>query len=290
MYAFTRRLNLSTFLSTALLLSLQAQGATAPYQDTFDGYPSGATPSGFASSASGLNTMSSWSVAQQPNGGVYRNSLYTNQGSTSTGISITNLSGMNFTFSTAFTLGGFFTTSGFYNCSVGIFGFASSVSSVVSGYSVSYETFTANYPYAQPGDLSLSGVETYLPGSGSNLPLSTGVTYTMTLSGVYITNGLLLTATLSDGTNTISQSGLDSTPATGTYFGYYSGASASVQRGISTSVAFDDFSIAVPEPKTITWLFLAGLGLVARTLRRNRARAERASNQAMQRTAGRSAF
>ncbi|MDQ6911561.1 MAG: PEP-CTERM sorting domain-containing protein [Verrucomicrobiota bacterium] len=274
MKTFTDRLNLGVFFLTTLLLTLPLQGATVPYQDSFDSYPNGATPSGFTNNASGLNTMSSWSVAQQSNGGVYFNNLYTNQGNTTTGISITNLSGMDFTFSTTFTLGGFFTTSGFYNCSVGIFGFASSPSSTVSGYSVSYETFTANYPYAQPGDLSLGGVETHLPGSGSNLPLSTSVTYTMTLSGVYTTNGLLLTASLSDGTNTISQSGLDSTPATGTYFGYYSGASASVQRGISTSIAFDNFSVNVPEPKTISSLLIAGLGLLATKLRRSRPRAD----------------
>lgn len=258
--------------AAVLPLSPSAQGATAPYSDDFDSYAPGATPSGFTSNASGLNTMSTWSVAQGPNGGVYNNILNTNQGSTASGISITNLNGMNFSLLSTFTLGGFFTTSGFYRCSVGLFALAATPSSV-SGYSVSYDTFAANDPSAQPGHLSIFGVETYFPPSGTSVPVSTGATYTMTLSGVYTTNGLLLTATLSDGTNSISQSGLDSTSATGTYFGYYNGASASVQRGISTSVAFDNFSVTVPEPKTITCLTLAGLSIVGRLLRRTRRRA-----------------
>ena len=259
-------------------LMLTLGGATVgavptPYFENFDGYANGAAPSGFVTTTAGLNATGVWGVAHDGMNGRYGSTLSGNQGSTSAAIEITNLGGSGFVFSSTFVLGTPFTTSGFYDCQISISAFAGSAAlhKDISGYRVTYETFSMNAPFVTPGSLSLAGVETQLPGSGSTVPVVAGTTYTISLSGVYTASGLMLTATLTDGINTVTRSGFDSTPASGTFFGYTNRASASTIRSISSPVQFDNLAI-VPEPSTVACLLVGAFIGATAVHRRGRSR------------------
>ena len=196
----------------------------------------------------GVFYTSVWNI-QNPTGsaGVYRNNASGDLVSTSAALEVTNLAQSGFVLSTTFVVnsyGSFAQT--FTDIHVGLNALASSSNLLGSGYQLSYELLDHGY-FTPTGALQLAGAV-----SPDTLPVVTGATYTMTLTGTYSPAGLLLTGTLSDGSNTISVTSSQATPQQGTYFGYYDFASGLFNQGAYVTVDYDNFSISGGEPNLIS--------------------------------------
>lgn len=98
------------------------------------------------------------------------------------------------------------------------------------------------------------GTETIATGS-LGAELNTSDTYSVSAEIVDTGSALELSFTVSDGSNTQSISGTDTTPLAGTYFGYRNRGSGLIEG------AADNFSAVVPEPGSVS-LVLVGLGLM----------------------------
>jgi beta-glucanase (GH16 family) len=96
--------------------------------------------------------------------------------------------------------------------------------------------------FLEYGNTTTSGLTT---GTATNLgvALSTGTTYTFTLTGTYIGTDLDLQFTVTDGTHTASVAGTDTNPFSGFRFGYQFNVNTTAG---SLTVDMDDFSVDVP--------------------------------------------
>jgi hypothetical protein len=83
----------------------------------------------------------------------------------------------------------------------------------------------------------------------------------MTLAGVYSAAGLTLTGTITDGSDILSISAVESSVRAGNYFGYYDELTGSTRTSSDMIVRYDNFSVAVPEPG-VAALLIAGLTII----------------------------
>lgn len=252
------------FISAALCgIALAVQ---VPYSDNFDSYATGSTPANFTT---GLNTLgnlfnvSSWSVNNATGtSGSYGNSLSGQEGESSAGITVDNLDHADFVLSTTLVIAGSGMVSppSLIDTRVGLGALGSGPNFPDSGYQLSYEVEYNGSDFGlHAGRLTIYEANQAIGGSSVLMPLPvvTGIVYTMTLTGTYTTTGLLLTGTISDGTSSISGTALDATPQTGNYFGYYDFAAGQVNKSVSLGVSYDNFSISVPERRTVSLLVCA---------------------------------
>lgn len=247
------------------LLAPITSAVQAPFHEDFDSYSTGATPGDFASGFTGPGTsaFSTWDVQNQGGaGGVYRNALGGWNTQSAAVLSVTNLQQVDFTLTTTFVINAY--SGGISNVTdirAGLSALGTGVNSPSSGYQLSYSVLYLG-PSLASGALTLNeGGNPMTFGYSGTVPVVTGVTYTMTLTGTYIGSGLQLLGTLSDGNVTLSTTVLDSTPQAGSYFGYYNLAQGSVNRSASMNVSYDNFGISIPEPRSI-YLLLSVLVLV----------------------------
>ncbi len=253
-----------------VLLHSKGSAATVPYQDDFDSYASGSSPSNFVTSFGGVNNFHSlWQVDNASGAsGSYRNSVYGNRVQSSAVIDVTNLDRVDFTLSSTFVIQSYQVALGLDDIRVGLEALGLGPSFIGSGYQLSYEAFGAGYLSGQTGSLHIYEGDNQLNFAGGYLPVLLGNTYTMTLNGVYSVAGLILTGTLTDGSNTISATTISAAPESGTYFGYYNLAQGTSSQSAGVSVAYDNFSIiSVPEPSSVV-LLTVGLVFVGFYMRR----------------------
>jgi hypothetical protein len=178
----------------------------------------------------------------------------------SAAVNVTNLAQSDFLLSTTFVLNGYSSPqSSLVNIRVGLGAFASNGDFFMSGYQLSYQLANNGSSISPVGTLGLYRNNFSFGGSGfTALPVSLGTTYTMTLMGNYLPNGLQIFATLSDGTSSLSFTTNEPNPLQGMGFGYYDYASGQVNHAVYADVSYDNFSITVPEP-SIVWLFTLGV-------------------------------
>lgn len=107
--------------------------------------------------------------------------------------------------------------------------------------------------------------------SAASLTVSTSASYTMSLAAAYSGGSVTLIGTLSDGTNTITVNGTDTTPLTGSNFGLLTKARCDNGAGgnnVGADIDFDNVQLtAVPEP---TACALLAMGLIFVSKRRHR--------------------
>lgn len=244
-------------LAVCVILPARALALAAPFQENFDGYANGAPPNNFVTAVNPgiFPGQASFSI-KNPDGanGEYQHVLFGHNVNASAAISVTNLNHVDFTLSTTFILGTPILAS-LNDISVGLGALGVTPDFSVSGYHLSYATFSNQLP---SGSLSIVRGGTYIAVNFNTLPVVIGATYTLTLQGTYGPTGLNLTGTVSNGAATLSVSGFDSNPFQGTYFGYYDTASGTVQTSVRSDVRYDNFSLSVPEPSA---LLLAVLGI-----------------------------
>lgn len=239
-----------------------ASAVQAPYQDNFDSYSTGAMPNNFVTGLSGAGTpFSQWDV-QNPavTAGVYRNLLSGPQARSSAAISVTNLQQVDFILSTTFVINsyGLVSPPSLADIRVGLGALGSGANFPTTGYQLSYEVLDIGNNSSTNGALQIYEADQLIGGFPfTTLSVATGIAYTMTLIGTHSTSGLLLTGTLSDGSTSIMVTAADSTPQTGTYFGYYNLAQGQVNRSANLNVSYDNFSIVVPEPRTVSFVVCA---------------------------------
>ena len=249
-----------------VITSAAAFAVDAPYSDNFDSYANGSSPNNFVTQTTGGGVVwgAGWNV-QNPSGtaGAYSSSIFGDFANSSSAMSIANLSQTDFMLTTTFVVNSFSAQPGsLHIIRVGLGALGSASGFANSGYALTYEILSSGAAEPPAGSLALfssqgGGV------SNTNLPVSLGTTYSMSLIGTYSGSGLLLTGTLSDGNNSISASSLMSNPEQGTQFGYYGFAAGQTNRAVSVNVSYDNFNIAVPEPQILSLLVItfAALGI-----------------------------
>ena len=100
------------------------------------------------------------------------------------------------------------------------------------------------------------------------VPVAVDQAYTMTIDGVFVTSGLNLTATISDGTNSATASISGSTAFSGQYFGFRNFVFDLDNNNTASSmtVRFDNLTI-IPEPASLGLISLGGLAALRRRRR-----------------------
>lgn len=197
--------------------------------------------------------------------------MYTNVASghntgSSAAVNITNLDHVDFRLSTNFVLGGYFAANSISvrdgsisSIFVGPRFHHNRLSSILSGLRSRIRGRSEERSFnARTGGRRVLGSTNF---SGS-LPVSPVLTYMMALTGVYSAAGLTLTGTLSNDTDTLLVSGVDSSLLTGTYFGYQDELGGSTQTSSPMLVSYDNFSISVPEPDVAALLMLGASALL----------------------------
>jgi hypothetical protein len=258
-----KRLIFGMGVVAGILSATTVLAVEVPYADNFDSYSAGSMPDNFTTQTTGSGSYySGWSI-DNPSGtaGAYRNTAIGDFMQTSAAVDVTNLAQSDFLLSTTFVVadyGSFSST--FKDINVGLNALASGSTLVSTGYQLSYELLDHDYSTSATGALQIAdpgdGIET---GPSVTLPVVVGATYTMTLRGSYLPNGLLLTGILSDGSNSVSVTLNDGTPEQGSYFGYHDEASGLFNQGSYVDIDYDNFSVSVPEPRTLWFL---GVGIV----------------------------
>jgi hypothetical protein len=244
------------FVATAAALAVDA-----PYSDNFDSYPTNSMPNNFSTHTSGAGVIpvsSQWSVEN----GAYRNTAYADFVETSAAVNVTNLAQSNFILSTSFVLNSYGSSlSPLVDVHVGLGALASGPDFSSSGYSLGYELVDRGNPFSSDGALQFYEADNLLAQLAFiTLPVATGTAYTMTLMGTYSSAGLLLTGILNNGSSSIFVTITDPTPQLGSYFGYHDAASGLFYHAAGVGVSYDDLSITVPEPQTLSLLSIALLG------------------------------
>lgn len=110
------------------------------------------------------------------------------------------------------------------------------------------------------------GTATYV---GTTITPQTGVSYTLTLRGVYNSaTNISIFGSISDGTNTLTASVTDSSALTGSNFGMRTAIAANTSGTTTETISYTGFSLeGIPEPTAPT-LALATIGFLS--LRRKR--------------------
>ncbi|MEM6394066.1 MAG: hypothetical protein AAF797_14970 [Planctomycetota bacterium] len=100
--------------------------------------------------------------------------------------------------------------------------------------------------------------------STGSLAVSTSADYSFAFSIEIVGGSAEITASITDGVNTINVSGTDTTPLTGDFFGYRTEIAGSGNT-VSADLDFDNYAInAIPEPASLTLLACAGCCLTLR--------------------------
>lgn len=258
-----RGVRYASALLVCLILSWQsaiAAAVTVPYSDNFQTSTVGTTPANW--NAAGAT----WEIANNGTANVYQatqsaaSAFYSDLQFSDLGSATTP---KNFSMSTSFVITD--PTSFAGNEYVGFAALATTaglgsyyLADVQGSGAIRLITLGGtNSDYSTSGSASL----------GTNL--MTGVTYTLTLQGIYTGSTLNMTFTVSDATHTASVTGTDATPwttASGSYFGYRLNNSAPA--GDTLQVQFDNFSM-VPEPSALAMLALGGVLILAGKRRLN---------------------
>jgi hypothetical protein len=249
---------------------LGSHAAVIPYTNDFSG---AGNNTAFPNSG---GAGSSWALS---GGALVNTSSGTTTASTSS-IQLTNLDSKDFTITTQFTVTSGATVPGqpSEGNSVGFGAFGATAHFAGSGVSTAY--YLADFTVASTnnegnlrilslgntaGFSSINGLADANPGT-SGIAIDLNTTYTLKLTGVYSSGTLNMTFSLFDasGLNQIGTSATasDSSPLTGTYFGYR-------DRTITAQTTnFDNYSV-IPEPG-VTGLLLGGFGLAIALRRKSR--------------------
>ena len=248
-------------------------GATAPYSNDFSGTGSN-TAFTYAPSSSASPTMY-YSVTSGVNRLTYTNSSAVGA---ATSLSLTNMGTQNFSFTTQVSISSFGTqnTNG-TSVGFGLFG----LDNAFTGSLTSNAYYLVDWNVANSGGTTgtlrilalgdttgftaTNGAADVDPSAGLAAVLNT--VYTMKVTGTYTGSTLNMTMKLYDSTGTTqigtTATASDTTPLTGTNFGYRSRAGIG---GGTFTANYDNFAVAVPEPASLS--ILAGAGLLAMRRRR----------------------
>ena len=215
-----------------LVSALLAQGAfaaQAPYTENFDNYPTGGTPANFVE-----RSDPDWGISNNGTNGTYRGNMFA-EGTTkssSTGISLDNVPGKNFTFRTRFSIAsvsdqnnglGKVVTLSFY---------------FLGGYSLDYRVVAA-------GTVDTGRIVMYDKQSSAAFFSSTAP-FNVMIHGGYADGSLFLTGSIGhDGSAPITIRATVPSPGNGTEFGYrqFAQATAFPPRVAGVDANYDDFSV-----------------------------------------------
>lgn len=282
----------------AASITTAAHAATLPYTNNFDGATIGTTlPADFTETNVGTANSA---IAAAPGAGGLSGNVLTQTASATVGgttasntvaaVNLTNASGSDFSISTNFTISALdigTTTGSTVNTALVAVGSAadfstSSVSSYRAFYTLTAPTGTGTLNIQEFGN-STGGFGNEVGGTliGTNRIQSTATNavtldtkYTLTLTGTYTGGGtgIQLSASLTGGDGTtIIISVTDSTPRTGTFFGYRTALATSGGTGtVTETLNFDNLNVVVPEPGSAALLMLGAAGFAAFAARRQR--------------------
>lgn len=207
----------------------------------------------YSSSASDFTSGGTWAVA----GGVYSNTIGASTTAATSSVSAPSLAGQSFQMSTTFSITaktGDTATIGF-----GALGNTAGFSTASTGDSFVLADVSTDGSMRILGLRNSTGNLNIVPSTTTgNVALTTGVSYTLSLVGIYQSGGsILMTLTLGDGSTSRSVNGtLSATDAAfyaGSNFGYRDRTNAS-----TITIGFDNFNLGqVPEPSSFA---LAAMG------------------------------
>jgi hypothetical protein len=220
------------------LLTSTARGASAPYFDNFDTYPEGSQPANFTGTPG--TSGNGWGIANSSGtSGVYVSSAFSTPAPiyAHSAINLDNVAGRNFTVSTKFSATAF-TLGPILDASVGMI----ALSGPTSGYTLTYVVATG---LGSPGTFRASGGTSSWQGPWDSTLLDVGQGFTMSLHGEYVAATLFLTASLSNGIDTLTFHGTDPTPPSGSNFGYWDRVSGTSLRYAQLQAFYDDFSVTL---------------------------------------------
>jgi hypothetical protein len=244
--------------AVGLFVALPAHAALAPFNANFDSDTVGSTtPTGFTAGGAAI-----YSIVQQSPGDNALQAV-SSVSSGSEGVSLTNIAGNILTLSTDATLTSLTagSTGPAANFGFGMFGSSSNFSAGTE-YRVLLTTIGTS------GVLSFvrNGTNQTTTPTGTPVSVAPGTNYNINVTATPVGSTLVFHATATDGTNTTVTDYIDSSPLTGTWFGYRTATAGS---GTSETVQYDNFSATttVPEPGTIG-LLSAGAGLLLMRRRR----------------------
>lgn len=227
------------------LLTSLVLGADAPYADNFDSYPDRSLPAHFTGSSG-----DGWFISNPTGSSGRYFSLVTSTPVPKyaySEISLGNVPGRNFTVSTKFTADAF-THGPLLDASAGLIALSSSDPNVFPTQCYTLEYFVAS-GMGRQGTFTARGGGASWEGPWFSTLFDSGQGFTMSLHGEYADGTLFLTATLSNGIDSISFQGIDEAPLSGPYFGYWDRVSGTSLTYAQLSVAYDDFSVTFgPEP------------------------------------------
>ena len=268
----------------AISLGGAAGAATIPVSDNFDNDSTGnsAPTSGGTTWAEDSQDAGDWTIADPtsgPNGTtgdhVYRVDYSSNTNTTtevrSTGLSVPDHTSQDFSFRADFTIN----ASNLENAEVARVGFRyQNTDSDLNGFpSGSGNTFFE----LGTGELKVVDNE-----SGSfNAAISTNTltvdttgstVYELVVNGTYLSGGDLdISATLSDGTTTLTAGQVLNAPAGGENLGFTSlmrGNEEDMTTPVTLQADYDNFSVLIPEPATLALLGLGGAVMISGRRRR----------------------
>jgi hypothetical protein len=150
--------------------------------------------------------------------------------------------------------------------------FDSGVNADSSGYQVLFEVAEVNTPGIVQGEIRITGLDNGGNENDDTVTVASDLKYTMVIEGSYADAGdpsseLTLSASLSDGTSTVGKTGTDSTPETGSYFGFRNRLGSVSSSYITTlNIHYDNLQV-IPEPASFALLLLGGLAVLARRRR-----------------------